>query len=335
MSGSPIAGKGRRVTAAVKPSALDCLAEPIEAYLAFLQLERGLSRNSVEGYRRDLFQAAHFVAQKRRRERWPAVTAADLSAWIQSLSAVDLSPSSLARKRSALRGFFRYMVKEQLCPSDPTELLVSPKRVRRLPGTLTADEVTKLLEAPQGGNAYVLRDKAILELFYASGLRISELGALTIQQIDLEHGWVRVFGKGSKERVVPMGERAIRAVAIYLESGRPHFVKTARTRSHLFLSERGGPLSRVMLWVLVKKYAKLAGITRPVKPHLLRHSFATHLLGGGADLRAIQEMLGHANISTTEIYTAVESSRILEHHRRFHPRGRRGAAGSRASDETP
>ncbi len=313
----------------------DGLLEPIEAYLVFLQLERGLSSHSVDGYRRDLFQAARFIARKHHRARWSAVTAADLSTWMQSLGAENLAPSSLARKRSALRGFFRYLLKEQVCSSDPTELLVSPKRVRRLPGTLTPEEVTRLLDAPQGGDAYALRDKAILELFYSSGLRISELSALTLQQIDLEHGWVRVLGKGAKERIVPMGERAARALAIYVESGRSHFAKPSRTRSHLFLSERGGPLSRVMLWVLVKRYARIAGITRPVKPHLLRHSFATHLLKGGADLRAIQEMLGHANVSTTEIYTAVESSRIVEHHRRYHPRGRRVGTGSRAADETP
>ena len=161
----------------------------------------------------------------------------------------------------------------------------------------------------------------MLELFYSSGLRVSELGGLTIQQVDLEHGFLRVFGKGSKERVVPIGGKATDAIKVWLEAGRPHFVK-ARTGSQLFLSERGDGLSRVTLWFIVKKYAKLAGINKTVKPHLLRHSFATHLLSGGADLRAIQEMLGHANISTTQIYTAVESKRLIDQHAKFHPRNR-------------
>ena len=161
----------------------------------------------------------------------------------------------------------------------------------------------------------------MLELFYSSGLRVSELAGLNLQQLDLDHGLVRVFGKGSKERVVPVGQKACDALAAYLASGRAHFVK-ARTGSQLFLSERGTAISRKMLWVLIKKYARRAGITQPVKPHLLRHSFATHLLSGGADLRAIQEMLGHASIATTQIYTAVTADRRIAEHERFHPRNR-------------
>lgn len=307
----------------------------MEAYLGFLQLERGLSQHSVAAYARDLAQAAVFLGRKRGCKDWREASSRDLSAWVQSMGVQELSPASLARKISAIRGLFRFLVREQLCASDPTELLSSPRLVRPLPGALTPEEITRLLAAPNVGDAHGLRDRAMLELFYASGLRISELGALTIQQIDLEHGLVRVFGKGSKERVVPMGEKAVRAIETYLEAGRPQFVKASRTRSHLFLSERGGPLSRVRLWMLVRHYAKLAGIKRAVKPHLLRHSFATHLLSGGADLRAIQEMLGHANISTTEIYTAVEATRILEHHRRFHPRGRKRPGEISASEKTP
>ncbi|MBE7538904.1 MAG: site-specific tyrosine recombinase XerD [Opitutaceae bacterium] len=310
-------------------------AEAIEAYLGFLQLERGLSPNSVAAYSNDLAQCALYLSRKRTCAGWPAVRSDDLSAWLQSLTTNELAPASLARKLSALRGLYRHLVKEQLCTVDPTELLVAPKSIRPLPGTLSFDEITRLLEAPRSGDAYGLRDKAMLELFYASGLRISELTALTIQQIDLEHGMVRVFGKGSKERVVPVGRNATKALAVYLEAGRSHFVKAGRTRSHLFLSERGGPLSRVRLWMLVKHYARLAGITRTVRPHLLRHSFATHLLSGGADLRAIQEMLGHANISTTEIYTAVEPSRLLDQHRRYHPRGRKSRSRLDAGKKTP
>jgi integrase/recombinase XerD len=193
--------------------------------------------------------------------------------------------------------------------------------VRKIPGTLTAAEVGRLLAAPGGGTAYALRDRALLELFYASGLRVSELAGLSLQQLDLDHGFLRVFGKGSKERVVPVGGKARDALAAYLDAGRKFFVKP-KTGSQLFLSERGTAISRKMLWVLIKKYAKLAGLTKPVKPHLLRHSFATHLLSGGADLRAIQEMLGHANISTTQIYTAVEDKRLVDQHTKFHPRNK-------------
>ncbi|MEY3775239.1 MAG: hypothetical protein RLZZ129_2019, partial [Verrucomicrobiota bacterium] len=202
-----------------------------------------------------------------------------------------------------------------------TDLLAGPKLTRRIPGTLTPQEVERLLQAPAGGDAYALRDRALLELFYSSGLRVSELAGLTFQQVDLEQGYLRVFGKGSKERVVPVGTKAAEAIATWLASGRPHFVKP-RTGSQLFLSERGSALSRVTLWYIVKQAARRAGITRNVKPHLLRHSFATHLLNGGADLRAIQEMLGHANIGTTQIYTAVETKRLLSQHTKYHPRGK-------------
>jgi integrase/recombinase XerD len=293
-------------------------ASDIDAYLAYLDLERGLSRNTRESYQRDLEQCAEFVARKGA-ANWRAVSAGHAEAWVQSLSRG--AASSQARKLTALRMFARFMVRERLRPDDFTELLAGPRIVRRLPGTLSTEEVGRLLASPSGGDPASLRDRALLELFYASGLRVSELAALTLQQVDLDGGFARVFGKGSKERVVPMGTRARDAVGAWIASGRPHFVK-ARTRSELFLSSRGGSLSRVALWAIVKKHAKRAGITKTVKPHLLRHSFATHLLSGGADLRSIQEMLGHASISTTQIYTAVGGRRLLDEHARFHPRNR-------------
>jgi integrase/recombinase XerD len=248
----------------------------------------------VEAYEGDLRQCARFLA-RRDVHAWTEVTPAQLTDWIYSLSEAEFAVSSLARKLTALRTFARYLVRERQLERDFTALLLGPKLVRRIPGTLTPAEVGRLLAAPAGGDAYALRDRAILELFYSSGLRVSELAALTLQQVDLEHGFVRVFGKGSKERVVPVGSKACAALAAYLDAARRRFVKP-RTGSQFFLSARGAALSRQMLWVLIKKYAKRAGITRSVKPHLLRHSFATHLLSGGADLRAIQEMLGHASI---------------------------------------
>jgi integrase/recombinase XerD len=217
----------------------------------------------------------------------------------------------------------RHLLRERIRDDDPTELLAGPKIRRKLPQTLSTGEMQKLLAGPTGADAYAIRDRAMLELVYSSGLRASEICGLSLQQVDLEHGFVRVFGKGAKERVVPLGDKARDAVQVYLASGRPRLVKP-KTGSELFITERGKAMSRKTLWVMVKSAAARAGIEKPVKPHLLRHSFATHLLGGGADLRAIQEMLGHASIGTTQIYTAVESSRLLDQHAQHHPRNKSG-----------
>ncbi len=294
--------------------------EEIDAFISFIDLERGLSPHTRENYQRDLDQCAAFL-KKRGVTGWRAVDSAQAAAWIHSLSGDDYTVASLARKLTALRVFARHLVREKVRDDEFTELLTGPKLARRIPGTLSPEDVARLLAAPNGADAFGLRDRALLELFYSSGLRVSELAGLTLQQLDLEGGFLRVFGKGSKERVVPVGGRAQEALTVWLASGRPHFVKP-RTGSQLFLSNRGAALSRVMLWMIVKKYARLAGLTKNVKPHLLRHSFATHLLSGGADLRAIQEMLGHASIATTQIYTAVESKRLIDHHAKFHPRNR-------------
>jgi integrase/recombinase XerD len=294
-------------------------ASDLDAYLAYLDLERGLSKNTRLGYQRDLEQCAAFVSRQGASD-WGKVTPEQAGAWIRSLSRTTAS-SSQARKLTALRMLARFLVRERIRADDFTELLSGPKIVRRLPGTLSVAELGRLLASPSGGDPQSLRDRALLELFYSSGLRVSELAALTLQQVDLEGGLARVFGKGSKERVVPVGRRARDAVSAWVASGRPHYVKS-RTRSALFLSSRGGSLSRVSLWSIVKKHAARAGIARSVKPHLLRHSFATHLLSGGADLRAIQEMLGHASIATTQIYTAVGGRRLLDEHARFHPRNK-------------
>jgi integrase/recombinase XerD len=293
----------------------------IEDFGNALTLERGRSAHTLSGYESDLRQCAAWLAARKGVKDWTEVTAAQATDWLYSQSGDGIAVASLARKLSALRGLARHLVRENARGDDFTALLQGPKRVRRVPGMLSAAEVGKLLAAPQGGDAFALRDRALLELFYASGLRVSELAGLAIQQVDLDNGFLRVFGKGAKERVVPVGGKAVDALKTYLAAGRPAFVK-ARSGGALFLSERGGPLSRKTLWVIVQKYAAKAGLTRGVKPHLLRHSFASHLLGGGADLRAIQEMLGHANLSTTQIYTAVEEKRLVEQHGRFHPRNR-------------
>lgn len=297
------------------------MREAIEDYGNMLKLERGRSDHTVAGYESDLSQCAAWLAGRKGVRDWREVTPAQATDWLYSLSGDGAAVSSLARKLSALRGFARHLVREAARPDDFTALLQGPRRVRRAPGALSAGEVGRLLAAPQGGDALALRDRALLELFYASGLRVSELAGLRIQQLDLEQGYLRVFGKGAKERVVPVGGKATEALRSYLAAGRPGLVRE-KTGGALFLSERGGPLSRKTLWYIVQKHAARAGIARGVKPHQLRHSFASHLLGGGADLRAIQEMLGHANLATTQIYTTVEEKRLVEQHGKFHPRNR-------------
>jgi integrase/recombinase XerD len=297
-------------------------ASDIDAYLAYIDLERGLARHTRESYRRDLEQCAAFVAGQGAAD-WRAVTAEQAGAWVRSLGR-RAAASSQARKLAALRTFARFMVRESRRPDDFTALLSGPRLVRRLPQSLSEAEAARLLASPCGGDPASLRDRALLELFYSSGLRVSELAALTLQQVDLENGFARVYGKGSKERVVPVGARARDALGAWITSGRPHFVKS-RTRSELFLGRSGTGLSRVSLWSIVKKHAKRAGITKSVKPHLLRHSFATHLLSGGADLRAIQEMLGHASISTTQVYTHLDFQYLAKVYDAAHPRARKKA----------
>ncbi len=295
------------------------MEEQIAEFGASLSLERGRSSKTVEAYENDLKQAATFLARLGRTD-WRKVSRDDATAWARSLDDRHLAASSSARKLSALRMFARNLVHDGVRPDDFTELLTGPKLRRKLPETLTEKELVKILTATDGADPIGLRDRAMLELFYSSGLRVSELCGLKLQQLDLENGFVRVFGKGSKERIVPVGDTAIRAVQRYLDAGRPHFVRTKKTGSQLFLSNRGVAISRKTAWLMVKTRTKKAGVEKAVKPHLLRHSFATHLLSGGADLRAIQEMLGHADIGTTQIYTAVEEKRLVDHHAKFHPR---------------
>jgi len=301
---------------AIPPS----FAEPVESFFAWLELERGLSGNTLQAYGRDIVQCAAFMQQQGAAD-WLAVDAALVSKWTAELSMRDYARSSQSRKLSALRMLARHLVRENYRQDDFTELASSPKLSRKLPEVLSPQEVTRLLEAPSAATPHGLRDRAILELFYSSGLRVSELCGLLLQSIDLEQGYVRVFGKGAKERIAPIGSAAVKAVRDYLSGGRASFVK-AHTGSELFLSQQGKAISRKMVWVMIKDCARKVGIQKTIKPHLLRHSFATHLLEGGADLRAIQEMLGHADIATTQIYTAVQSARLADEHALYHPRGK-------------
>lgn len=307
---------------AINTACLDALtsdfATVLRAFAAYLELEKGASAHTVQGYIKDLLQCAAFL-NKLKVTDWTAANSGHIASWLRSLSEKGYAVASLARKLSSVRTFSRYLIQEQIRQDDVTELLTAPKRRRRLPETLSVEEIERLLVAPDLQTPQGLRDKAILELLYSSGLRVSELCGLRLQQIQLDEGYLRLYGKGSKERIIPIGGKAISALRLYLSEGRAHFVKPC-TGSDCFLSQWGKPISRKTVWVLIRRYAARAGIEKPLKPHLLRHSFATHLLAGGADLRAIQEMLGHANIATTEIYTATEPHFLIEEHDHFHPR---------------
>lgn len=296
------------------------LMADIDDYHEYVQLERGLADNTDSAYVGDLRQFAAFLCEQAVTD-WAKADGAHAARWLAEMTEGTYAQKSLARKLSSLRMFARYLVKEGRLQADFTELVSGPKLSRRLPGVLDIGEMAQLLQAPDETRPEGLRDRAMLELMYSSGLRVSELCGLFIQSVDVENGFVRVFGKGSKERVVPLGGAAAEALERYLEAGRPRLVK-AKTGSELFLSRRGTAISRKTFWVWLKRYAAQAGIGQAVKPHTLRHSFATHLLQGGADLRAIQEMLGHADIATTQIYAAVKGSTLVEEHASFHPRRR-------------
>ncbi len=295
-------------------------AQPLETFLAWLELERGLSEHTVVAYLQDLIQCSVFL-EKEGASGWRTVSSEALRSWIAELSKTGYAVPSLSRKLSAVRMLARHLVREGLREDDFTELVSRPRHRRKLPDTLTRSEVVRLLAAPNLESPRGVRDLAMLELFYSSGLRVSELCGLAIQSVDLEEAYVRVYGKGAKERIAPIGGKAVTAIKNYLSVGRP-FLTKAKTGSALFLSQQGKAISRKMVWVLLRDYAKAAGISKVVKPHGLRHSFATHLLEGGADLRVIQEMLGHADIGTTQIYTSIEKERLADEHALYHPRSR-------------
>ena len=297
------------------------LDEAIDSYLAFAALEKGLAENTLGGYERDLKQFASFAEKEAGAGSLDGIDERVVSDWIYALSDQGISSASLCRKLSSLRMFNAYLLREEWISRSFVELVAGPKLKRKAPDALSVKEMEALLEAPDLSIPMGLRDRAILEMLYSSGLRVSELCEAKLQQFDIANGAVKVYGKGSKERVVPMGFQAVIALSGYLEQGRPHLVKW-KTGSACFLSNRGSPISRKTVWALLKKYAAKAGIAKSVKPHGLRHSFATHLLSGGADLRVIQELLGHADISTTQIYTTVESERVRTAHEEFHPRSK-------------
>jgi integrase/recombinase XerD len=291
-------------------------------FMAYLELERGLSRHTLEAYRSDLQQYGAFLS---RAGKDPLeLTPSDLAAFISELAVgregqPAMAPATLQRKVACLRSFYRHLRREQLIEHDPTTQLRSPRTRGRLPNVLSRDEVSRLLEQPRGTSAAALRDRALLETLYACGLRASEATGLELSALDLEGGVLRASGKGSKERLVPIGTKAIGSLNAYLNKARPRLVGL-REEQRVFVNLRGGALSRQGLYKIIQRHARTAGLDGRMSPHTLRHTFATHLLAGGCDLRSLQEMLGHADIATTQIYTHLTAERLREVYFDAHPR---------------
>ena len=291
----------------------------VERFDDYLSLEQGSADRTREAYQRDVLRLAEFALTKSVRD--PAkLTPVHLRDFVYHLKDIGLAPSSIRRTIAGLRTWFGFLVAEGVIAGDPSDRLELPRKWQTLPEVLSSDEVAKLLSAPSQDDAMYYRDKAMLELAYGAGLRVSEWTSVTIRDVHLDERLVRVRGKGSKERLVPFGRSAAASVAIYLRELRPK-LERGEGKGVLFLNARGTPLSRMGAWTILRKHVKAAAIDKTVTPHTLRHSFATHLLEGGADLRAVQEMLGHADVSTTQVYTHVDRDYLRSVHKQFHPRG--------------
>ncbi len=296
------------------------MREYISAFLDYLVLEKNLSENTLASYHRDLQDFSEFL-ERTGIEGPEKVEPETVLLFLEDLKRKGLSARSLARKLSALRTFFRFLELEGRLEKNPLALIESPKLPQNLPKVLTVEEVERLLAAPDTSTPQGLRDKAMLETLYATGLRVSELVALTFAQLNLSAGFVRIFGKGSKERLVPLGDYARDYLERYLREARPRLLGERPDTPYVFLNRHGKPLTRQRFWQIIKEYARKVGIETEISPHVLRHSFATHLLERGADLRAVQMMLGHASLSTTQIYTHLDLKNLRRIHEEHHPRG--------------
>ncbi len=290
----------------------------IDAYLDAVWMEKGLSENTLTSYRRDLQLFADWLAL--RELTVTAVTPADIQGFLAHRLQKGISARSTSRFLSSLRGFYQYLLRERHMTEDPTLLIESPKLGRPLPKSLTEEDVEALMAAPDPADVLGLRDRAMLELVYACGLRVSELVGLRMANIGMNQGVVRVTGKGGKERLIPMGEEAMSWLSRYLKESRPVLLGSGG-EDIVFPSQRGQPMTRQTFWHRIKRHAVVAGVRKPLSPHTLRHAFATHLINHGADLRAVQLLLGHSDLSTTQIYTHVARQRMQELHARHHPRG--------------
>ena len=292
--------------------------EFIDSFLNYLSVERGLAKNTIVSYKRDLEIYVDFLA-KHSITALAKTTKEDIVNFMLYQKDKGIAANSIARRLAAIKMFYRFLVRERILQKEPSSLIDSPKLWKKIPETLSFKEVESLLAQPNLKDLQGIRDRAILEVFYATGMRVSEVVNLRMDAVNMEVGFLRCVGKGNKERVIPLGGKAIQSLKKYTESIRPRFLKK-KSSEFLFLNRSGAQLSRQSLWKIIKRYARLAGIRKPIRPHILRHSFATHLLERGADLRSVQEMLGHANISTTQIYTHVTRDRLKTIHTTFHPR---------------
>ena len=292
----------------------------LKEYLSVLKLEKNLSDNTVSSYKNDISSFLQFIESRRINDP-SAIKQNHIADFFKSLKKTGLSSSSAARYYSSLKGFFTYLFLSKYITENPIEKVSTPKLAKNLPSVLTVEEVDSVLSKPDTRDKLGLRDKAVLELFYACGTRVSELINIKISDLFFDEDVIRVFGKGSKERIVPIGSSAVKWINKYLKESRILLMKKTKSENYLFLNNRGTKLSRMGVWKIVDRYVKEAGIEKEVHPHTFRHSFATHLLEGGADLRAVQEMLGHADISTTQIYTHIDRDYIKQVHKEFHPRG--------------
>ena len=292
--------------------------ELIEEFLSYLSVERGLAKNTLESYKRDLARFFDYL-KSRRTVSISNVTRQKITSFMLAEKDRGLSSNSISRELACLKSFFKFLARENKIKEDVTSVIESPKLWKRLPATLNLEDVEMLLKAPNVRDSMGARDRASLELMYATGMRVSELINLKMDDVNMEVGFVKCFGKGGKERIVPFGKKAKESIERYLEKARASFLKK-KISNFLFLTRLGKPMSRQTFWKTIKKYAREAGIKKKIAPHSLRHSFATHILERGADLRIVQEMLGHSDISTTQIYTHVNKDRLKSIHHKFHPR---------------
>ncbi len=292
----------------------------LDAYLTYLAIERSLSDNSIDSYRIDLKRYVEFLAGAHI-TKITAITPLVIQDFTALLNELGLSSNSISRNFSSIRGFHKYLVLENFTAIDPTEVLETPRLTRKLPEILSLDEIERILQVPDTETPIGMRDRAMLETFYGAGLRVSELINLKTECVFFDEYVLRIIGKGNKERFVPIGEQGLHALKMYMTRGRPLVIRERAGGSEVFLNRFGEPFSRMGIWKIVRKNVVEAGILRRVYPHIFRHSFATHLLENGADLRAVQEMLGHSDISTTQIYTHVSRQYLKEVYKSFHPRG--------------
>lgn len=295
------------------------MKETINVFLQYLMIERGLAQNTIQAYKRDLYQYVQYLQQIEQLSSFDLVQRVHIVSYLKFLQEKGRKSTTIARQLASIRTFHHFLVREEKVTSDPTAYLETPKLERKLPQVLSEEEVQALLSVPNTTTIFGIRDQAMLEVLYATGIRVSELVQLNVDDIHLQMGFLRCLGKGNKERIVPLGKVAIRAISHYLQTGRPALLKKEQTPA-LFLNHHGRRLTRQGFWKLLKQMAQKANIQKTLTPHTLRHSFATHLLENGADLRAVQEMLGHVDISTTQMYTHVTKTHLKDVYKQFHPR---------------